>query len=437
MSQRLTPITASERLPVIDLLRGIAILGILVMNVKHSSFPVMFSHLWPSKLEGMIETVTYWVLEFFMYGKFFSLFTLLFGVGMAVQVSRAIAKGSEEKFPMVYFRRMVILLAIGFLHEMFIWRGVVLLWYPIIGILLLLFHKLKPGLMLVAGLGFILLTCGINTYQITQYRPPSPAVNSKKEVGKKPVSEMEKREMKEKKKQRRKKMEQAAWKQCNAVIKTYREGDYSDIVADQLSIVPSSISFLKTVGGYLLGMFLLGVWLWRRAVFQDLSLHRPFLVKLFRISLITGVILTGILTYTRIWGGPENPGVVLTFILVGVRWFSLPSLAACYLAGLLLLYESRPNFRRLLKPIEAVGRMAFSNYVFQSLAMGLIYYNYGLGLIGRTGPLENLLVCLVIYAVQIYVTVLWLKYFRFGPIEWLWRSLTYWKRQPLKRSGSD
>jgi uncharacterized protein len=115
-----------------------------------------------------------------------------------------------------------------------------------------------------------------------------------------------------------------------------------------------------------------------------------------------------------------------------VRWFSFPALCACYLSGLLLLYsKGKPFFRGLMKPIEAIGRTAFSNYIFQNIAMGLIFYNYGFKLMGKTGPLENLLICFIIYALQISLTVWWLKYFRFGPVEWLWRTLSYGKRQPM------
>lgn len=147
--QPLTPISTSEHLPVIDALRGLAVMGILIMNVKHSSFPLVFANLWPLRLDGMVESITYWGLEFLVYGKFLTLFSLLFGVGMAVQMSRAIAKGSEKKFPLVYVRRLLVLLAIGFFHDIFIWRGAVLLWYPLMGFPLLLLRKLKPKVMLI------------------------------------------------------------------------------------------------------------------------------------------------------------------------------------------------------------------------------------------------------------------------------------------------
>ena len=117
MSQPLTPINASERLPVIDALRGFAVLGILLINVKASSFPIVFDHLFALRLDWIVEKIIYWGFEFLVYGKFFSMFTFLFGLGMAVQMSRAIDKGSVKKFPMVYVRRLLLLLIIGFIHD--------------------------------------------------------------------------------------------------------------------------------------------------------------------------------------------------------------------------------------------------------------------------------------------------------------------------------
>jgi uncharacterized protein len=148
MSQPLTPINAADRVPVIDALRGFAVLGILFMNVKVSSFPYTFESLSVLRFDWILDKITYWGLEFLVGGKFFTMFTFLFGLGMAVQMSRAIAKDNEKKFPMVYVRRLLLLLIIGFIHEVFVWEGMVLLWYPVMGFLLLLFRKFKPRLML-------------------------------------------------------------------------------------------------------------------------------------------------------------------------------------------------------------------------------------------------------------------------------------------------
>lgn len=409
MSQPLTPIKTSERIPVIDALRGFAVLGILLMNVKASSIPGACEGLFVQQFHWIIDKITYWGLEFMVQGKFFTMFTFLFGLGMAIQMSRAIAKGSEKKFPMVYVRRLLLLLVIGFIHDVFIWYGLVLLWYPVMGFPLLIFRKFKPRLMLTLAIFFILLTGGISTMRYAHSRPASPPDRVQQTAQTQGAA---------------KTVEQKARERCNTEINIYKEGGYAGIVKNRLGRVPSTLMRNLYIGWYVLGMFMLGVWTWRKGVFSDIEKHRKFIKKTFLYSLIIGAVFTAVTLQPRIWGGIADPPVWKHFAITAVHWLGYVAFTICYISGFLLLYR-KASFKRLVKPIEAVGRAALSNYIFQNMMAGFIFYSYGLKQIGDTGPLVNLLICFLIFAVQIPLSVWWMKRFRFGPIEWLWRTLTY------------
>lgn len=421
MSKPLAPVSASERLPVIDALRGIAVLGILIMNVKNSSFPRAFMPLFESRMDGVVETVTYWAMEFLVYGKFFTMFTFLFGLGMAIQFSRAITKENEKKFPGVYVRRMVILFLFGVAHEILIWEGSVLVWYPVMGLPLLLLRKIKPKPMLILAFICLILTSGVLTYKYAQRRPGHVAM-AEQQAGQKPDPKAEEKE------------EKLAWERCNAEIKVFREGSHYDILHKQMNQLPGAIKRNLTIGWYILGMFLLGVWAWRKGLFHNIREHQVFLKRLFRTSLAVGALLTGGLLYLRLGGSVSLPEPWLHFLYSNIRFLSFAAMCLAYVSGILLLFgAAKPFFLRLMKPIQAVGRAGFSNYVFQNILMGFIFYNYGFKLMGETGTFLNLLICLGIFALQIPLSVLWFKYFRFGPLEWLWRLLTYARWQPIKK----
>jgi uncharacterized protein len=344
------------------------------------------------------------------------MFTFLFGLGMAVQMSRAIDKGSEKKFPMVYVRRLLLLMIIGFIHDVFIWQGYVLLWYPIIGFLLLLLRNFKPRLMLILGIIFILLMSGVSVLQYTLSRPA-------------PLQKVQQTAQKQKE---AKTDDQKAWEKCNAIIQIYKEGSYIDIVNDRFEKIPSALMRSLYIALYILGIFMLGVWAWRKGIFHDIKKHFKFIKKTFFYSLVIGVVSTAVFFQYRIWGGIIDSPAWTHFAIPVMRWTGYAAVTVFYISGFLLLYR-KTFFKRLVAPLEAVGRAAFSNYIFQNIIASFVFYSYGLKLMGSTRPLVNLLICFLIFALQIPLSVWWMKRFRFGPVEWLWRTLTYGKPQPMQK----
>jgi uncharacterized protein len=182
---------------------------------------------------------------------------------------------------------------------------------------------------------------------------------------------------------------------------------------------------------YAFALFLLGLWTWRRGILRSPEQHERFLRRFFAIAFPIGLGLAAALTFLRElrfpYGSPLGSWLRVTSNTLGT-----PLLALSYGAGLLLLTRRAP-WRRLLAPLAPVGRMALTNYLMQSLVMTWVYNAYGLGLYGQVGPAAAAFLCLALFALQIVVSRWWLSRFRFGPAEWLWRSLTYAKMQPMRR----
>jgi len=182
-------------------------------------------------------------------------------------------------------------------------------------------------------------------------------------------------------------------------------------------------------GPYMLGIFLLGMWTWKKGVLQRPGEHLPLIRKVQWWGLAVGLLGNVAFLLVPEWvRGPQD--VVRLVFAIGFL-LGNPALCLFYAASIVRL-AAGPRLPRALAAVVPVGRMALSNYFLQTLLCTTLFYGYGLGLYGRTGPLLNLVVIACVFAVEIAASGLWLRRFRFGPAEWLWRSLTYGKIQPLR-----
>jgi uncharacterized protein len=185
----------------------------------------------------------------------------------------------------------------------------------------------------------------------------------------------------------------------------------------------------ETDDAYILTVFLLGLYAGRRGIFRHVSAHLPFIRRVQGWGLMIGV--AGNAAFAG--GGSFDPSPTSVMQNVGrmCLLFAAPAMTFFYASTIVLLTQGEA-WRRRLAPLAAVGRMALSNYVLQSLICTTIFYGYGLALFGKVRPSLGLLLTIVIFLIQIPLSVWWLRRFQFGPIEWLWRSLTYWQRQPMR-----
>lgn len=222
--------------------------------------------------------------------------------------------------------------------------------------------------------------------------------------------------------------------EADRAVAIYRSGDVAAIIEQRLRELGQMSAYAALAVPSILTMFLLGAYLGRRGVFRDLEAHRPLFRRMLLWGLIVGV-PTNALYATWAWTTPLEAGdltVQMGASLMGA--IGQPALCLAYIGGLSLL-AGDPRWGRWLGALAPVGRMALTNYLLQSVLATMIFYGYGLGLYGQVGTVAGLGIAVAIYALLIPLSHLWLSRFRYGPAEWLWRTLTYLRPQPMRYAG--
>lgn len=396
----LGPVGEGRRLHHVDALRGFALLGVIAGNVVslgHEQVPAAVLAALPT---APLDAVVLPAVRFFVEWKFYTLFSFLFGLGFALQLTRAEESGTNL-LP-TYARRLAILLAIGLLHAGLLWYGDVLHVYAALGFVMILFRRAAPSTLLVAGLVLGVVLPGV--------------VTTKHELGRTHAAPGASGD--DAKQQRLERL-------------TAGPAPYADLVAENVARTAGfwrsrfAREFLPSV----LGKFLLGYWVGRRRFLEDPARHRRGFTRLLFGGLALGVPCTAYWLASR-GMSPGSPEAAFGNL---ARHLGIAGLAAAYLAGLVLVLV-RPAWSARLTWLEAVGKLALTSYLAHSVAMALLFYGFGLGGLGRIGPAACVLFALALYAGLAAFSVAWLRSFRFGPAEWAWRSLTYRKRQPMRRA---
>jgi len=409
---RAGPVAQSDRIQVIDILRGFALLGILLVNMELFSHPVQHVFFGPKEWTGQADQLAVWGIRFLAEGKFYSLFSFLFGLGFALQIQRAEARGT--RFVPFYLRRLFILLLIGLAHAIFLWTGDILVLYAVTGAVLLLFFRRRAPRTLLIWCGVMLtVTILINAaltglVSLAQLSPEAAAEVS--------------REFAETEANMRAAAEEAG--------RVFATGSFVEITRQRLSDLGFMYTYVIFLAFNVLAMFLLGLYTGRREIFRDISAHLPLFRKVLWWALPVGII--GNLVYVIfIEEVSRNEPTWESLVAVSGQTIGAPALALSYVAAITLLVQ-HDAWRARLSPLAAVGRMALTNYLLQSLVATTIFYGYGFGLFGQVGPALGLLLTLVIFTAQIPLSMWWMGRFQFGPVEWLWRTLTYLRWQPLR-----
>lgn len=402
------PVGQGERVEVLDVLRGAAIFGILIANMLVVSgyyflSPEQQAVLPTSASDGVVVHLIHVLLE----GKFYSIFSLLFGIGFAVQLGRAAGKGIA--FPALFRRRLTGLLLIGLVHAVFIWSGDILLLYALLGFLLVPFHRASDRTLLVSAVTCLALPVLIYLLLMALGAGDPFAA-----------------------------MEAAA-----------PEGDGPDIFATMLAGFRSSNWFdawrsnlMMLVGRWVdlfitmrfpkvFGMFLLGLYVGRSGVGLHRGRDRELLRRLAILGIAIGVPANLLMARLQEMG-VYLPASGLGLLQVVTASIGVPALAQGYTAVLVLVFRSAAG-ARILAPLGWAGRMALTNYLMHSVIMVGIFYGIGLGWYGRLGPTATTVLALLICLVQVPLSAAWLARFQFGPVEWLWRQFTYRRRMPLRR----
>ncbi len=415
----LAPVQPDERIHLIDVLRGLALLGIITANMRGFAGPLQAYFapelFWKTRLDFWVQAF----VDTFIQGKFITIFAFLFGVGFAVQFTRA--EKRQPRFVRTYVRRLLALLLIGGLHQLLFWWGDVLVSYALGGFLLILFRKRSQKAILLWALSLMLLpAAGASGYAIfRQLRPTSP---QKVEENKKKAAQN--------------KVEREA--EFQKTVAVYSHGTYLEILKARSAELLRENASQPGVVIYTLPLFLLGLWVWRRGLFQDPEANRALLKRGLLIGAVVGIPANVAFVWgARLTAGQPQGDAPSPFMIMGIvlAIFGRPLLSMGYACAVGLLYLNG-TWRRVILPAGAIGRTALSNYLLQTIVCTTIFYGYGGALFGKFNLLWLFVLSIVIYALQIPLSQAWLARFRFGPAEWAWRGMTYGKLPAMKRDAA-
>jgi uncharacterized protein len=414
----LTPVPAEERVALIDAVRALALLGILMVNMRFFAEPFVFA-VFGVAGQGPLDRLASGFVHLFAEGKFYVLFSLLFGLGLSLQMERAALR--SVGFRGRWARRMLVLLAFGVVHGVLIWAGDILTMYAIAGFPLLLFRN-RSGRVLVAwALTLILVTTLVLGVGTALVRKAASTPEGAKKMDTTVLAEM-----------------RADGERDRRI---YGSGSYREVTARRgRDYVTNVIGLGLIMGPAMFAMFLVGIWMGRRRILHEPANHQRLLRRLLTAGLLVGIPanLFALLSHRAAEATPGLVAVDLGHWLAAITATALGGPAFCfvYLSAAALAWL-RPAGRRLLQAIAPAGRMPLTNYLLQSAICSLLFYGYGLGLMGRPpGAALALALTLAIYTGQLFLSRWWLARFRFGPAEWLWRTLGYGSAPPMHRAGA-
>ncbi len=403
MTDIVAPTQSADRIGEVDIIRGFALFGVMWMNVYG-----LGEFLVPAdKIHGLthfrvLEDVVGFLSSLLMQGKAQALFSMLFGFGFAIMMERIGARGGDGTA--VYLRRLTVLLVLGVAHAALIWMGDILNAYAAMGFLLLLTRRWSSRWLLTAG---VVLACVLTPLIVVYYGITSPD-------GPPPFVTI---------------LEAGAAARWPIVM----GHDYPAFVAAMFKglflefyVQPIALAY----AGWILGRFMIGSWIFRQGWLQaperyltGFAIVAATFIPLGLMLTLTGQLMAVLELEPMIWAQPIFRGMGPTAEVI---------LALGYGALIIILCQV-PAVRRMLSGLGALGQMALTNYLLQSLVYFLVLYGFGLGLLPWMGPTLSLLLTVVVIGLQVVFSRWWLTRHAYGPAEWAWRWATYGVKPALKR----
>lgn len=441
------PVRDEERIEILDTLRGFAVLGILLANVSLFAFP--------SGAPGIpaggspADQAAALLVGLLVEGKFYTIFSLLFGMGLMLQSRRAAERG--KPFAGFWLRRMAILLLMGMVHAVFLFSADILAFYALIGMAALPFRRLKPAALLACAASVLVVGLSLHSaYGFANPRAPLPTGPDWAQLAEGPAPGA------------RTQGRAAAPLEASALpvpavlapflagapaLAGLRDEELYRFMAAEERVFRSgaweamarhrAVSFLLVsmplrmifLSWQVLWLFLLGMAFAQWSFLQKAGGRPGFYRRLIGVGLPVGALLQALGAGLQM-ALPGRPALVPAF------WLSV--YAATLLMGLsyvgaVALLSARAAGTRIVRSLAAVGRTAVTNYVGQSVVCGFLFYGWGLGWFGQLGRVDALLLAFTIFGLQMLLSTLWLRSFRFGPLEWVWRTLSYGRLQPMLR----
>ncbi|OIJ16275.1 hypothetical protein BKP35_01380 [Anaerobacillus arseniciselenatis] len=396
---RVHPTQQEERIITLDVIRGFALLGILLVNMQFFVAPKLFLMLSGVTLfEGAISNTADWLITIFATGKFFTTFSFLFGLGFFLFMERVSAKGLSVG--RLYSRRLSFLLMLGLIHIFIFWSGDILLNYAIAGFLLLLFRKSSIEKIRKWAIGIfsvVVFLTGFFTFLSSlmenvlgeEYAPMN---------------------------------DWASLVEQSVIV--FQNGNFSEILAFRLTeeiplILPNFIITIPMV----LFIFLIGLYVGKKGVLMNISGHLGWIRKVWKKSFIYGAVLTFVYVILK------AELFIVPFYLheASLEVLSLISglvVSFFYISSITLLCQQR-QWKVRLKFLAPVGQMALTNYLLQTVICLMLFYGYGLGLYGKVAPEVGILITFVIFTAQVFLSKFWMARYKYGPLEHVWRAFTY------------
>lgn len=386
------PIQERERIVALDIIRGIAILGIFLVNMPSFFSPMLY-----------VDMKSYWTetrdivvmngVDIFAQASFYTLFSFLFGYGFIIFTNRVAEKNLSV--PKYFSRRLVVLLIIGVIHAFLIWHGDILITYALCGFILLVMRKMSPKAMVWTALLIIVIPTTLMSLMMLLVTMTMGDANiySTLEV------------------------------YAAQSLEVYANGTFMEITNQRIS----DWSFVNIANFFfivlsVLPMFLFGAAAAKSNWLEKVEENLSGMKKLWVITFILALIFKLLPYYTE-------HNFATEYLQDGIGG---PASAVFYFLTVVLMTRKRMGLK-LLSPFQYVGKMSLSNYLFQSVVCSLIFYSYGLGLYGSFTPFQGIWLVLGIYIFQIIISKVWVSNFHYGPMEWIWRAGTYGNRPKFKR----
>lgn len=424
------PVPGDERIGSLDLLRGVAVLGILMVNVWTFAlpFPAALDPNLPGFDQGA-DRAAYALVGMVFYNKMMPIFSMLFGAGIVLFTSRVEARGGRSGRR--WFARQFWLWVIGLLHGYLLWNGDILVPYAVAGLILYRFRRLRPRALVVLAV-VALLVPKLGMYGLGEFmgavRGTADEARVRQEAGEELTSRQE--------------QFLEIWEESGAAWSPTAEG-MAEIAADMRGgyggifrrsggeLLMMHLVFYPLGAGWgIAGLMLLGMALFKTGVLTGARSDRFYAAMA---ALGYGVGLPGTwlgLRYLDAHFADMVRMLQAGFLLTD----TFGTVVALGHVGLIVLAARRRWLPRLQARLAAAGRMAFTNYLAQTVLGVTAFYGYGFGLFGQVGRAEQLVFVLAVWILQLLWSPWWLARYRFGPAEWLWRTLTYGRGQALRRA---
>lgn len=402
------PVQDAQRIILLDVLRGFAVLGILLANIPYMSMAATLTGAFEHHIggDGWLDYASHHLVFLLADTKFITLFSILFGAGLALMNEKAIWLG--ESFVPKYLRRLFVLFLFGAAHISLLWFGDILLIYSLIGFVAMWFRN-RSVVTLLVWAGIFLVINGVlwalmAMLDLSDMIPLATGPDGEELT-----------------------LEETLAKQAAEYREVFSAGSFTEMVGTRLEVyVGSGIFMLAFLGMRSLGLFLIGIAIIKSRALSRFTSRRGTLIRTIVIGTIIGMSLQVLaLVVSQDLTNEDNRMVYMIGLYVGGL-----TLALAYAAGFTLWMQTN-LWNGLRVRFAAVGRMALTNYISHSLITSILFNH--LGYYDQWRRPQLLLLVFGIYAFQMWFSPIWLRHHRFGPLEWIWRVLTYGKMVSMKR----